>query len=644
MSWVGRFTCCGSRAGTGRALSPLIGVVIGLSLLGGCQALRGSAEPGSGPADGGQMHLSPVLKRMQSAYADLHAGQFISLADFESPGQVALFRSVRADGQESRRQPALSVLRSRDETGAGSLKFRLDDESRQLRFDGVRSEDRALVRDWTGYTMLMMSIRGSSEEVVLRVGVESGAEQVLRWLRTVRVGPGWNLYRFDVASIGDFVDLADVRAITLEQVDSSGAVDLYLDDVILADNTEWTLGTDAGAGELYVLTRGRRIVVGARGRFELGFANGVIVSWRDSPADRVFGKAAADDVTGLELGNLVDIGGLGPWPIPLAGDWAQRTAQAVSYDDPNLFESWGAAALTTQEVVSATPFRVVIEGQWRFEVPAAPLGRGETESGTETGSAAQRQELAGHCWRYTIYPDGDIYVQVASRAPAGGWAGSAVGYALGLDGRRGFEHVAPRPLDATSDPVDYVLLARTGSRRGDLLWAWPASQRFGHQRGFCSVDGRRLAVVVGAVETGSRVATAHLLRIWPADIDGRVEAESLAGDYQHPAQVTIDAGELVRDAPGDFDGDGFNEAEGCYELRPVGAVLRGLVDPGEWVRFGPIFRVHGSAGQQAWVYAGGRTVKEIGRDADGNALFRLGPLTGGALTLEVHLRPEEDGG
>jgi hypothetical protein len=547
--------------------------------------------------------LSPVLQRMQQTYDDLAAGRFVSLADFETPGQELLFRTIGPDGAAGQRpQPTLSILRSRNETGAGGLKARFADAGDSLRFDGQRSPDLALVRDWQPYSLLLMSIFGPPEGTRVEFSVESGTRLPQRWTRTLNVAPGWNLYRLDVATIGDQIALHDVRSLVWRVPAPAAPIELYFDDLILADNGQAVLGAQAGPGELYINTRGRRIQVGVRERFELEFADGLIVAWRSGSPD-----------------NLTDYSGLGPWPVPLAENWT--TAAPVAYDDPALYATWGAAAATTQRIVEATPFRAAIEGRWAFGPP------GDLD-----------ETAPGHAWRYTVYPQGQVYVRVRSTAPPGGWGAARVGYAIALDGRRDF--AALPPADAQTD--GFALLARPGGTRADLLWSWSAPTELRRRRVQTSADDARLAIVVGDLAAAQAVETAHLLRLWPPDIDGVPEAAGFSNDYAQPAALEVSTGSLITDAPGDLNRDGYNESEGCFELSPGGRALRFQLEPARLLRFDPVFRVHETAGQRCWVYARGRMIQTVGRDAEDNLLVWLGSVVSGRTAVEVHQTREEE--
>lgn len=578
--------------------------------LGACELPLRSASTGAAP----RAALPPVLERMRRTYDDLESGRFLSVADFETPGQELMFRVAAGDDREAKAsQPTLSILRARNETGAAGLKAVLTDAAAQLIFDGQRSTQMALVRNWSTYSLFLMSIYGPPEGVVLEFGVTSGGQSPANWVQTLAARPGWNLVRIDLDSVGDHVDLADVRALTWRAPQSTGPVEIYLDDLILADNTRTLLGEETASGALYVRTRGRRIEVGAQGRFGLALANGQIVRWR--------GETDA---------NLADIDGLGPWPVPLPANWLDENSAPVAYDDAEHYSKWGVNVAATQRIVEATPFRVVIEAAWRFEA-----------AGADSSTAPADMVAVGHIWRYVIYPSGAVYVRVQSKPSPAGWPEALVGHAVGLDARRGF--VRARPA-AAEEAVGGVLLSRTGSQQADLLWAWAHEAPPGAVREFVSADERRLAVVAGGMAAAGAVDSAHLLRLWPPDLDAWPAGEGLVADYRTPARLTVSSGWLVTDAPGDLNHDGFNESEGCYELAAIGGVARFVFEPGGAARFEPTIRVADTAGRRCWVYAQGRLVLALGRDARENLLFQLPRVVSAAMVVEVHSAPEDAGG
>lgn len=593
---------------------------------------------GTGGGERGES-LPPALQRLRDTYPDLASGRFICLAHFEEPGEELLFRVVQTDGAPSEKpQPEISVRRSRKRTGAGGLKVHLA-QGDLLRFDGARSEDRALVGDWVGYSIVLASIFGPRDGTKLEFGVESGAEPPLRWTTTVSVRAGWNLYRFDTVEIADRVDLADVRALTWRLAVGAPATDLYFDDIVLADNTRHLLGQHARAGEMYVFHQGRRLHVGAKGRYELAFSYGTISAWFDRgaiPPGRTPSPARAESQpeadaprTTRDLKNLTLPSGLGPWPMPLASDWSADPLSPPVYDDPQLFAHWGPSVATSQKLVEASPFRVVVEGTWRFRDPA------------NAASTTDSADGPGHSWSYVIYPSGHVYVRIVSNCGNAGWRTPRLGYALALDGRRGFARVAPSPVQPGRASAVFTLMARLGAERGDLLWV-PSDAAIAARRILVeSADERRVVVVVGDIEASPIVDTTHLLRVWPTDIDAAPEAESLARDFQNPATLVVRTGELRTDVAGDRNADGFNESQGCHEIALASGVARFTFDPGGQLRYQPVFRLHGTEQRRCWIYADGRIIRSKGRDQQGRLLFVLPRVIDAPVRVEINTRAKQ---
>jgi hypothetical protein len=550
---------------------------------------------------------------MRDAYPDCANGRFVSIADFETPDQVSLFQTVGPSRSLSElRQPSLSILRSRNETGAGSLKAWFTHPDDRLICDGRHSEKLALIRDWRPYSLLLMSLHAPADGALIEITVQSGTAQPITWSRTRALQPGWNLIRLDTATIGETVDLADIRILSWRVIDAPRTIDLYLDDVILTDNTDLVLGHPETPNELYVFRRGRRILVGVRNRFELAFANGQIVAWRGPLGE-----------------NLADPGGLGPWPVPLPADWRHTPTAPVAYDDPQLMASWGVNVVTTELLEEANALRAIVSGTWAFV-------------GADSDIDEPRKpgpERPGFHWRYVIHRSGQIHSRVRAHAAESGWPAPRVGFALGLDGRRSFTHVSPPPPTTSQEPAAFALAARTRRTAADLLWSWIPAGQFNAQRVLASVDERRLALLVGDLEPTPVVDTVHVLRIWPVDLDTALEATTLVNDLQRPSPPIPTAGRCLTDEPGDIDHDGYNESEGCYELALDAGVLRFEFQPGATTRFDPVFRIHGTADRRCWTYVQGRLVETVARDAHNNLLLQLPHVVTAPTAVEVHTTP-----
>lgn len=591
MSSGRRSTCCASKRNAG-----LI-TLVGAALLGtiGCEMFAG------GQRDDGP-RLSPVLRRMRDTYPDLASGRFISLADFESPAEVQLFRVVGPAGNEGEYdQPSVSILRSRNETGAGSLKATLPDAAARLQFDGARSRELALVHDWSEYALLLMSLYAPNDGAELEFVVQSGTRTPLRWSRPLRLTAGWNEVAFDLATIGTRIDLRDVRMLAWQRRDGGAPLSFYVDDVIIADNTNVIIAAEEGrdAAGLYVYTRGRRIHVGCPERFELAWHAGVIASWQ-AGAPGPPGSAARAVPTST-FDELCAPGGLGPWPV-----WEDENRQVRN--------PWATVHDGTQRIVEVSRGRVVIEG-----ARTAALG-----------AAGTVREAA---WQYVIHPSGSIYVRLRHDASKDDTSGVPM-QAVRVDGRRGFEYAPPPPVAATGAPVTYGLLTQRGPEAADVLWTWPTDQAMKPLRAELSGDRRTLSILA---RCGPACAdTAHLLRVWPTDIDASPEAVGIAADYQYPAHLDVEVGHVRTDVPGDRDGDGYNECGGCYELALTDGVLRCTFAPGRYLRFAPVLRVHESVGRRAWVYVRGRIIDGLAQDATGRLLVPLGPLLTSPARIEVH--------
>lgn len=580
-----------------------IATLLLLSLAAGC---TGSLS-GRRSASAEDAAMESARARLRRVYADLSSGRFHVVADFSSAEQARHFRVLGAGGATEREKPSVSLLHGRDETGAGALRATL---ARTDALELAPSDERSLgslPTDWQRYALLLMSIQGPPDGMRVELTVRA-ADGAASWSRMLAVQPGWSLQRIDLGDVAQQIDLARVGSLTWRLPDAAETAPLLLDDLVLADNTRAVLGDPQREGELYVLERGRRLCVGCGGRFELAFAAGVIVGWNEP------GRP-----------NLTVPTGLGPWPVPLPDDWSRVGAAPVAYDDPALYAAWGERVSAAQTLVESSPLRAVVRGWWRFSAPA--------EGGAPAAASPE------HSWQYTIYPSGAVYVRVSSESAGRGWSGPRVGCAVALDARFGFARVGPEPAySEQAEAVRFALLSQAGADRPDLLWVPHDRALAARQVELVTSDDRRLALTLGDTAAENRVDSAHLLRFWPRDLDHAPEGEAFAGDYQHPAEIEVLRGALAAGVAGDLDGDGFNESEGCHELRLDENLLRLRLRPGRWLRHATVLRVHGTTGRRCWVYADGRIVDTVERDADGRLLIALPEFLSSEPLIEVTAR------
>ena len=116
----------------------------------------------------------------------------------------------------------------------------------------------------------------------------------------------------------------------------------------------------------------------------------------------------------------------------------------------------------------------------------------------------------------------------------------------------------------------------------------------------------------------------HLLMRFGDDMNSPAAAKPYADDYRTPDKPTVLAGKLDVSDDGDRDGDGFNEAEGCYVLtaakKPVALLLHGAKTP----RMQPAFKT------KSWPGAAPSTLSLNGKSLlagrDFNASVREGTL------------------
>jgi hypothetical protein len=551
----------------------------------------------------------PVTDRIQAAYEDAASGRFLIIADFESVEQGQIFRieNVLQVGVTK-----ISIRRSRQATGAGALEATFNRASDVLVCDNRNARDWSLIRDWSDYHLLLVSVYAPRDGVALQLEVGSGDTVVAHRFdhNGIPLTVGWNLLRIDLADLAERVQLNDVRSLGFTCVELTEPVTLYFDDFILTDNARDLLGSAEGApGSLYARRQGRRIHVAAVGRFEVAFSQGRIAQWFDLAAD----PKRTEDLTGR--------GSLGPVPVVVASDPPTPTA-VVGPDDEASWRRLGDAVRVRQQLLEASPVRVVALAEWFFLRP-----------GTEADASTPVHRII-----YTIYPQGRIFTDVQCATASDTWRAENVGLRFSTDPNRGFS--AFRHAAGSADELSYLLHARSEPRQADLLFVLHDPRQGSVVRGVDSPQDPRLHTLVMGGEPEVPVTRFRgLLALWPADLHASGSVEPIAVDYCRPAALAPAAGETVETADGDLDHDGFDEASGCYVLRLVSDVCRFEIDGRKQVRFYPTFKLDGSADRDVWVYEAGRQLTNQARDADGNVIFQVDRIVNERVLIEVHAGP-----
>lgn len=569
---------------------------------------------GCAPA-GGSYHrpLEPVADRMVRAYADLASGRFLIIADFEAVEQGAIFRLAVPTAAA---YVGIVPERARPETGAGSLKARFAGEKQELIVEDSGQGNWTLPKDWSRFHLLLVSVYSPRMVAGFVLAVRSGTDKPRECVqRGLVLREGWNLLRIDIDDLAERIDVADVRQLRFGCPATDSPVDLYFDDMVLADNGRDVLGSPSGPpGDLYVRTEGRRIRVGAVERFELAFSRGRITQWFDLGADP------------NRIHNLSGGGPVGPAPVWVAED----LDTATPLDEESGWERFGVGVEAFQKLVEASAVRAIVWGEWRFGPPAAVTSAAGTE-----GPFCR--------WVYAVYPTGRVCFEFAGTAGAPGGTADRLGYVVSCAEGKGFR----RSVFSTAEgggassgtaTTNGVLYHRDGTSQADLLFSFfrattaPLARAIRHNE-----EPRMGTLFYGGSPSGIAV-WAGMINVWPHDIDGLPQALPIATDYANPMPVTTDAGRLVPTDPGDLDNDGFNEARGHYTLEPDGNAVKVRLDGHRRMRFNPAFKIMDTADCDVWAYVDGLEIRPIARDADNNAIFQIPRVLDRETLVEVTTR------
>lgn len=546
---------------------------------------------------------TPALGRLGTAYGDdLANKRFQVIADFEEPEQGTLFH-LEPSGDPA--AVAVTTARAQQDTGVGSLRMALANSRQHVVAADTPGGKWALHSDWAPYPLLLFSVFSPRDQGGFRFSIRSGKQNPLTYEHPrIFLKTGWNRIRVDLAEVAERVYLGDIREMQFWCDPLDTPIDLYLDDLILTDNTrDLLVPAHPRPGDLSVRSQGRRLVVTAHERFQLVFNRGQIRQWFDLGSDP------------QRLHNLAGGGVIGPIPVLIQGDHSEQ----VALDNPAPWNKLGPLVETYQTVIDTSALRVVVHGEWRF--------------GTATGTTDESSPF--HRWVYSIYRDGDVYVECTGAVPGDDGTPAEVGMAVTCDGASGFTRVLAEDRRSSVHPggdPGFVLFAQAEANRPDLLVVPAAPLRV--QTLDNPQDPRQGALFRLPIE-GDEFVFAGLMRFWPTDMDSPAQALPMAASYAQPLPLAVDTGRLVPTDPGDFNHDGFSEARGYYVLHLDGRVGRLRIDGRDHLRFAPAFKLIDVADQDVWVYADGRQIKETPRDGNGNLLFKLPGVVSREVLVEI---------
>ncbi|MFP4105778.1 MAG: hypothetical protein ACLFVU_06755 [Phycisphaerae bacterium] len=113
------------------------------------------------------------------------------------------------------------------------------------------------------------------------------------------------------------------------------------------------------------------------------------------------------------------------------------------------------------------------------------------------------------------------------------------------------------------------------------------------------------------------------------------EQEALLAGFADPASVSVGLGSLGSSAPGDLNGDGFDESQGCYYLQAHRGHCRFTVEPGAEPLVRPVFRIWARWSGDVRVNSEGLPIRDVVHLEDGSILFQLPNVVREATSVEV---------
>lgn len=589
----------------GIRLSAFAALVVTLLLI-GCAASPGPVGPAT------------QSDRLMAAYDELRAGRFAVLADFEDPAQMEVVEFVDAS---NRGACVLDTGSGRPETGGAALRITVGSDHDTVLLGAGDSENWYIKRDWRPYDLLLLSLRAPRADVTAHLTIASGKGERRAVVESaVPLRRGWNLLRFNVAEIGDRLPLDDIRELRLRFTGAGRTVDLTLDDVILTTDREELLGDARGAeGSLFVQRVGRRYRVGSAGRFDLTFEHGQVVEWFNLAADP------------HRLVNLVGGTVLGPSPVVV---WPEDE----EYAGPADFRPLGEIVRARQAIAEMSVVRAVVVSEWQF-----------TRDPEQEDASLPFQR-----WRYTIYPSGEVFVNVECTARWPGWEPEQLGLAVSVNHRLGF---VPQVHEVAGlhdpEPLRHVAFAaaaqEAGTKPAALLYTLADSRRTPRIIHPDPEHARRLSFVATGSMSGTQTEVwSCRLSLMTTEAASEATVADRAVAYAFPPPIALQVGwpaattatePTAESAAAPSRGaQAFDHADGSFVLRPEDGLVRFSLDAQRHLFLSPAFRITGSKDLTTWVYVDNMLFEHTARDAEGNLVFQLPGRLRKPTTVEVLLR------
>lgn len=522
--------------------------------------------------------------RLLAYYADLRDGPFAILADFEDPVHAQVVSLHGADAARFARLPN----RGRKETGGACLEFHATSPDDELILSNDHAEQWHLRRQWTDFDLLLLSVHAPLDRLGLNLTlVAAGRERSDRVVTRQPLRKGWNLLRLDIAELAERIALDDVREIRLSVSGSEKPLTLLLDDLLLAANRRDIFGDSAATGgELFVRRSGRRVHVGAGGRFELIFSGAQIVAWYDLARDP------------YRVRNLVRGTALGPTPIFASLDEESDAEESSAPSTP--------AVEARTRLLEFNPIRAVVECAWRASAEDADVRA-----------------------RYVVYATGQLFVDVE-------WPGARprsrpsptlvfAAHAPGSDAR------VIAPAASPDHPSSWGILKPSAHA---ALWVTAVDQTASPMSITAVQDHerQRLLLLARASEDNppaNRWWVHMLLR------DGEPPPSEVVQDWADAfARPTPPQLLLGRVNPSRDFAEGFDRSQGCFRFSLKDSQLRWKATGDDQVPATSAFCVDTERNQKAWVYVNHLIHQPLIATDDG-LLFQLPQDTPSGSLIEV---------
>ncbi|NOX59043.1 MAG: hypothetical protein GXP29_09330 [Planctomycetes bacterium] len=547
------------------------------------------------------------------AYPDLIADRYTVIADFERAEHRKLFT---LEGPPDAKQPKRNRKSGIQATGAMGLRCVLRSSADVLITDNRNATSRPLASDWRDYRLLLASVYSPLAGLELELAIGSGSdESKSEAISSMPLEKGWNRLHLDLADAAPMVDLSDVQRLQWRIPGLAAPVELFFDDIMLADNRLAISGQPrADKGRLYVEREGRHINVGAAGRFELSFGNGQIVRWY-----------ALDRDASRKVNLLGSAGSLGPMPVVLTDPDSDFDPAIPS--SPRGYSSLGRLVAARQRVLEANDVVVVVECTWSFP---------------ESIQNADDRNVPFQRWTYAIYPTGQIYVTVECTTEHGEFKPEFL--AMVVSRKLVGNTVAGKhePTGLHGEPMlqhlSFAWIAEPSTETG-LLWVMHNSRQYPQLRGFTDARSESVSVAAygGIVDRPTHRAS-FLLSIWPKGNCSQSNREAQAVGYSRKMNVEVTVGELQLVSKGDPDGDGFNQRLGAFMLKPNANQIHVKLDGSGQALINPVFCVEGVNEKEAWVYVDYAVHEQVARTSDGRLVVQIPREVTGESVLEIYLK------